>query len=102
MLMRSATAAAAAFVMLGAPAWAQKEFPATLAGHVTLPAETFIEAPADAPADLRVSGKYTTGKRVEAIGSVMGMSFGRPTGVSLPFRGQPIQRAGLGFLHRAL
>jgi len=38
-----------------------------------------------------VSGKHTTGKRIEAIGSVMGKSFERPTGVSLPFKGQPIQ-----------
>jgi hypothetical protein len=60
MLMRLATATAAALVMVCAPVWAQKEFTATLAGHVTLPAETFIDAPADAPADLKVSGKYTT------------------------------------------
>ena len=89
--MRLATATAAALVMVCAPAWAQKEFTATLAGHVTLPPETFIDAPADAPADLKVSGKFTTGKRIEAIGSVMGKSFERPTGVSLPFKGQPIQ-----------
>lgn len=85
--MRLATATAAALVMVWAPVWAQKEFTATLAGHVTLPPETFI----DAPADLKVSGKYTTGKRIEAIGSVMGKSFEHPTGVSLPFKGQPIQ-----------
>jgi hypothetical protein len=73
------------------PAFANNEFPATLAGHAVLPAESFIEAPADAPADLKVSGKYTTGRRIEAIGTVMGKSYERPTGVSLPFRGQPIQ-----------
>jgi hypothetical protein len=73
------------------PAFAESEYPATLAGHAIMPAESFIEAPADAPADLRVSGKYTTGRRVEAIGSVMGKSYERPTGVSLPFKGQPIQ-----------
>jgi hypothetical protein len=72
-------------------AGAEKLYPATLAGHAILPAQSFIEAPADAPADLQVSGKFTTGKRVEAIGSVEGMSGGRPTGVSLPFRGQPVQ-----------
>jgi len=91
MLVRLAIAAAAALVTVCAPAWAQKEFSATLAGHVILPPETFIDAPADAPADLKVSGKYTTGKRIEAIGSMMGKSFERPTGVSLPFKGQPIQ-----------
>ena len=53
--------------------------------------QSFIDAPADAPADLKTSGKYTTGKRVEALGSVEGKSYGRPTGVSLPFKGQPLQ-----------
>src|SRR5216683_2326765 len=62
------------------------EFPATLAGHAVLPALSFIEAPADAPDDLKTSGKYTTGRRVDAIGSVMGKSYERPTGVSLPFK----------------
>jgi hypothetical protein len=74
-----------------APAFAEAEFPAVLAGHAIMPAESFIEAPADAPADLKVSGKYTTGRRVEVVGSVMGKSFERPTGVSLPFKGQPLQ-----------
>ena len=72
-------------------AQAQTPYPATLAGHAVLPAQTFISAPKDAPADLRVSGKFTTGQRVEKIGSVEGKSAGRPTGVSLPFNGQPIQ-----------
>src|SRR5262245_59132313 len=61
------------------PAFANGEFPATLAGHAVMPAETFIDAPADAPADLKVSGKFTEGRRVEAIGTVMGKSAGRPT-----------------------
>ena len=72
-------------------AQAQTAYPATLAGHAVLPAKTFIAAPKDAPADLRVSGKFTTGQRVEAIGTVEGKSAGRPTGVSLPFQGQPVQ-----------
>jgi hypothetical protein len=67
------------------------EFPATLAGHAVLPAQSFIDAPADAPDDLKTSGKYTTGRRVDAVGSVMGKSYERPTGVSLPFKGQPLQ-----------
>ena len=67
------------------------EFPAKLAGHAVLPAQSFIDAPADAPDDLKTSGKYTTGRRVDAIGSVMGKSYERPTGVSLPFKGQPLQ-----------
>ncbi len=45
----------------------------------------------DAPDDLKTAGKYTTGKRVDAVGSVMGKSYERPTGVSLPFKGQPLQ-----------
>jgi hypothetical protein len=70
---------------------AQNEFPATLSGHALIPAQTYIPAPNDAPEDLKVSGKFTTGSRVETIGSVEGKSANRPTGVSVPFRGQPIQ-----------
>ena len=70
---------------------AQTAYPATLAGHALMPAQSFIAAPKDAPADLQASGKFTTGKRVEEIGSVEGLSGGRGTGVSLPFRGQPAQ-----------
>ncbi len=70
---------------------AQEAFPATLAGHAILPAKSFIDGPADAPADLKMSGKFTTGRRVDAIGSVEGKSADRPTGVSVPFNGQPLQ-----------
>ncbi|RTL68989.1 MAG: glycerophosphodiester phosphodiesterase [Hyphomicrobiales bacterium] len=77
--------------LLALPAAAQQEFSAVLAGHALLPAKSFLPAPADAPADLKVSGKFTTGKRVETLGSVMGKSNGRPTGVSVPFDGQPVQ-----------
>ena len=73
------------------PAYAQTEYPATLAGHALLPARSFIPAPKDAPADLQVSGKFTTGRRVDAVGTVEGQSAGRPSGVSLPFQGQPLQ-----------
>ncbi|MFC7421732.1 esterase-like activity of phytase family protein [Iodobacter arcticus] len=73
------------------PLCAQTEFPATLAGHIVMPAQSFIATPKNAPVDLKVSGKFTTGKRVEALGSVPGMSFGRPTGASLPFNGQALQ-----------
>ena len=82
---------ALAALLVAAPALAQQEYPATLAGHAILPAESFIDAPADAPADLKISGKYTTGKRVDAVGAVKGLSNGRPTGVSVPFKGQPVQ-----------
>ena len=77
--------------LCAASALAQQEFPATLVGHAIMPAESFVAAPADAPADLKVSGKYTSGKRVEALGTVMGKSFERETGVKLPFQGQPRQ-----------
>ena len=73
-------------------ALAQTAYPATLAGHAVLQAQTFIDMPADAPADLRVSGKFTNALvRNEAIGSFEGRSAGRPTGVRLPFKGQPVQ-----------
>lgn len=86
-------------LLAGSPARAQTAFPATLAGHALLPARTFIEAPADAPASLRTSGKYTApdGRREERIGAIAGTSFlsakgvPRPTGIGLPFEGQPVQ-----------
>lgn len=85
-------AASAAFGALAVPPLqAQTVFPATLAGHAVLPAQSFISAPKDAPDDLKISGKFTSGKRVEVIGTVEGLSAGRPTGVSLPFNGQPLQ-----------
>ncbi len=78
---------ALAAALLAAPLHAQTAFSATLAGHVVMPAQSFIAAPKDAPADLKNAGKFTTGKRVEALGTVEGLSAGRPTGVSLPFKG---------------
>jgi len=80
-----------AAALLAAPLHAQTAYPATLAGHALLPAQSFIAAPRNAPQDLQNAGKFTTGKRVEALGTVEGRSAGRPTGVSLPFKGQPIQ-----------
>jgi hypothetical protein len=79
-----------ASIALAAPALAEP-FPATLAGHAVIPAETFVDAPADAPADLKTPGKFTTGKRVDAPGTIEGKSAGRPTGVKMPFKGQPVQ-----------
>ena len=70
---------------------AQNAFQAELASHAFIPAQTYIAAPKDAPSNLQTSGKFTTGKRVEKMGSVEGMSYDRPTGVFLPFKGQPIQ-----------
>ncbi len=70
-------------------------FPATLAGHALIPAFTLIVPPADAPADAKISGKFTGPARNHVVGSVMGDTGGnhgkRPTGISLPFDGQPFQ-----------
>lgn len=88
-LLAGSVALAALLTAGAAPA--QQPFTATLAGHAVLPALSFVDAPADAPDDLKVSGKFTTGKRVDAVGTVEGLSDGRPTGVKLPFRGQPLQ-----------
>lgn len=84
---RLASAGIVAMLAITPAALAQQEFPATLVGHAVLSAESFLAAPADAPADLKVSGKYTTGKRVDALGTVMGKSGERDTGVKLPFQG---------------
>jgi hypothetical protein len=70
---------------------ADTEFPAKLTGHAVLPAATYIQPPADAPSDLKISGHFTGGARVDAVGTVMGRSNGRPTGISVPFPGQPVQ-----------
>jgi hypothetical protein len=91
MLRRLILAATASLAFVTAAA-ANGEFPALIAGHVVMPAESFIEAPANAPADLKVSGKFASGPvRNEAIGTSEGRSAGRPTGVKLPFKGQPAQ-----------
>ena len=79
-----------------APAFAQEQtFPATLSGHALLPAMTLIAPPADAPKDAAISGKFTGPVRNEVAGSVPGdtgaMHGKRPTGLSLPFEGQPLQ-----------
>ncbi|MFM9846009.1 MAG: esterase-like activity of phytase family protein [Hyphomicrobiaceae bacterium] len=69
-----------------------QEHAAKLAGHVVMPAASFIDVPADAPADLKISGKFATSPvRNEALESVEGKSRGRPTGIKVPFKGQPLQ-----------
>ncbi len=90
--MRVLTAAFVCFAV-ATPAMADQAFPATLAGHAVLPAASFLEAPADAPADLKVSGKFAApgARRIDAIGSVPGKDGERLTGLSFPFKGQPLQ-----------
>ncbi len=78
---------------------AQIAFPATLVGHAALPAKSFIAPPKDAPDSLKTSGKYTTADshREDRIESIPGSSYlsakdaPKPTGISLPFKGQPVQ-----------
>jgi hypothetical protein len=79
---------------------AQQQFPATLAGHAVLPALAItIEPPKDAPDSFAISGKYTgpEWRRTDAVGTIPGTSYispasaPRPTGVSTPFKGQPMQ-----------
>ena len=82
-----------------ATAQAQQAYPATLVGHAALPAQTFVAAPKDASASLQTSGKYTTadGRREDRLGAIAGSSYlsakdaPKPTGISLPFKGQPVQ-----------
>lgn len=87
----SLAASAALLCAASSTAVAQQAYPAALAGHAVSPALTLIAAPKDAPADLQTSGKFTTGARVEKLASVEGKSVGRPTGISVPFKGQPVQ-----------
>jgi hypothetical protein len=74
-----------------------KPYRATVAGHVLLPAESFVPAPADAPAWLKTSGKFTGPARNDKLRSVEGTSAlsdksaPRKIGISLPFDGQPVQ-----------
>ncbi len=81
---------------VAAPVAAQEaSFPATLKGHAFLPALSLVTPPADAPRDAWVSGKFTTGGRLTQPMTVMGdtgaLHGKRPTGVMLPFIGQPLQ-----------
>lgn len=70
-------------------------FPAKLAGHAVLPALTLTPAPEDAPEDARISGKFTGSEPIRTPETVMGDTGAahgkRATGISLPFKGQPVQ-----------
>jgi hypothetical protein len=80
-----------------ASARAEQAFEATLVGQVILPAATFISPPGDAPPGLQQSGRFTGpgNVRVEEYGSIAGdtgaLHGRRPTGLALPFNGQPVQ-----------
>jgi hypothetical protein len=93
--MKNALFASVAFSLLMTSAALAEDtvFPAKLAAHAILPANTIIAAPADAADYLKTSGKFTTPdrKRSEALGTVPGKDGVRLTGLSLPFDGQPMQ-----------
>ncbi|WP_431284102.1 esterase-like activity of phytase family protein [Humitalea sp. 24SJ18S-53] len=95
--MRTLLLAAVASLALTAHAQADQQFPATLAGHAILPAFTMVLPPADAPRDALVSGRFAGpgNLRVDRPGATPGTTgpapAGRPTGISFPFIGQPVQ-----------
>lgn len=84
------------FVLSGISS-AQTRVPAKLTGHAILPANTLLQPPADAPRDVQISGKFTGigNRREDRPGTIKGRTApapeGRETGLSLPFRGQPLQ-----------
>ena len=79
------------------PAIADQRFEATLAGQAILPAATFVAPPQGAPPGFAVSGRFTGPGNVrnERVGSQPGdtgaLHGRRPTGIPLPFQGQPMQ-----------
>ncbi len=84
-----------ALLLAAGPAVAEESFPATLSGHASFPALTLVAPPEDAPRDAWISGKFT-GKQVNrnpmSAPADTGKSYGaHPTGLSLPFIGQPVQ-----------
>lgn len=90
---------AAVLAAIATPAIAQEAFPATLAGHAYLPAQTFIAPPPGAPDFFDTSGKFAGpgNERNEELYSQEGSSFlsapevPRLTGIRYPFVGQPVQ-----------
>src|SRR5688572_16872039 len=70
---RGAAFAAAVILATGTTAQAQQKFSATVAGHALLPAMTLVPPPADAPATLKISGRYaaTAGTRIDAPESIV-------------------------------
>src|SRR5882762_8751353 len=93
-MIRRLFASTALLILIAASASAEeKAFPAKLTAQAILPANTMIPAPADAPEFLKTSAKFTTPdrKRAQGLGTVPGMDGNRPTGLPLPFNGQPVQ-----------
>lgn len=92
-MRRSLLSAVAVIALTTAASADDNQFNAKLVGHAILPANTIIKAPENAPEHLQVSGKFTTPdrRRAEGLGTVPGKDGVRPTGLSLPFDGQPVQ-----------
>ncbi len=88
-----------ALTAFAAPLMAQEaqQFEATLAGHAILPAETFVLPPEVLWRTFGISGRFTSGERVDVPFTVPGISSSGPrearrsTSLSLPFVGQPVQ-----------
>jgi hypothetical protein len=95
--MRRFLLAATALAAFAAPAAADTRFEAALVGHAMLPAASFVAPPAGAPPGFAVSGRFTRpgNQRTDAVGTVPGdtgpLHGSRPTGLSVPFQGQPVQ-----------
>jgi hypothetical protein len=95
--MRAATLAAIMTLAGVTTAHADQRFEATLAGHAILPAASFVQPPEGAPPGFAISGKFAGpgNLRVGEVGKVAGTTgpapTGRPTGLSFPFQGQPLQ-----------
>jgi len=62
------------------------KFDAVLKAHAQQPADSFTDAPADAPY-FAVSGRFTSGTRVEDLGAFKDPN----TGIGMPFKGQALQ-----------
>ncbi len=92
--MRSVILGLAVAGIAAAPS-ANEAVRAELAGHAVIPALSLYVPPADAPRDAWVSGKFTGASRVDVPMSLPGQTGPgqgrRPTGIALPFVGQPLQ-----------
>lgn len=94
MSLRHAFLAGLSLVALatGASAAEPRQFDAVLSHHAVLPAQSFAVPPADAPAALNTSGRYTgtgadLGRRFDRLYSI----YDADTGLARPFAGQPVQ-----------
>lgn len=95
--MRAFLLAAGLVLAVAGPARADQRFEANLVGHAVLPAASFVAPPEGAPPGFALSGRFAGpgNLRVEQPGSIPGdtgvLHGRRPTGLALPFKGQPLQ-----------